>query len=166
MGGTDGRWLHWVVTPEPLCNPPSPCLPFRPGQKREPCSPLPGMRKPESGQWLWGSTAELGVKAACSHSPVGQELGMAWAVAGLLPAGGRQAEEWGGLTHHTWVPTCPLTQPLTQAHRYTGLHPLTHMTESQRHVLMFTHTCAHAASQKCSRMNRRPSQDLPHSHQG
>lgn len=70
--------------PEPSLSP----LSLRTLQKREPCSPLPG-RAPDPGQRSgWGSTAELGVRAA---AVIVQVLGTAWAAAGLLPAGDHRA---------------------------------------------------------------------------
>lgn len=93
----------------------------------------------------------------------GHSLGdrVAWAVAGLLSAGGHWAEEWELLKYpHTGAHMFTHTgaHPGTQ---YPGLHPPVHGTESRRHVCMFTHRCAHAKSQKCLHRSRRPSQGLP-----
>lgn len=98
------------------------------------------------------------MRGAHGHSLGGR---VAWAVAGLLSAGGHWAEEWELLKYpHTGAHMFTHTgaHPGTQ---YPGLHPPVHGTESRRHVCMFTHRCAHAKSQKCLHRSRRPSQGLP-----
>lgn len=91
------------------------------------------------------------MRGAHGHSLGGR---VAWAVAGLLSAGGHWAEEWELLKYpHTGAHMFTHTgaHPGTQ---HTGLHPPVHGTESRRHVCMFTHVCAHAKSQKCLRRSR------------
>ena len=147
------RWQMVLLGCQPWVLPPpqaQPLLSLWALQKREPCSPLPG-RAPEPRQRLgWGSTTELGVRAA---AVIVQVLGTAWAAAGLLPAGDHRAGRWEVLdpthigTHmHTHPRMCLLRHIFIQAHVH-GPSPTPSIGQSQADLPVHTGVGTHVVTE-------------------